>query len=407
MIFSLSSIKKTGMVISVLLISEITSGQSILDYMLQAKAYIGAGKPEQSVQILTEAINKNRDSRLLLARAEANIAKGDYSGAIADYNSANEITAQCGEYGLARVYSLKGDAATSLYHLGICMGSEFKRSEKEIMLDPAFSKIENRPEWKQFWKKNWYSMTEESISEIEYYASIGKFDDASEILNELKKNYPDNETTKYAESLVDLSAGRYTSAVKILSGLLASDPGNEKYLRTLSKAQTAQDNHAGASQTYSKLLSLGVADADLLMLRADCYVKTGETDKALSDVEKYLSLYPDDKNALSMAGKLNALSGDNLKALQYFSENLKNNPNDPQCYIDRGNSYFSAKSWDWAIKDYAMALDLDPGNSYTWLNKGIALLNTGKKEDACFDFRKSFSLGNKRATDYLGRHCIK
>jgi Flp pilus assembly protein TadD len=54
-----------------------------------------------------------------------------------------------------------------------------------------------------------------------------------------------------------------------------------------------------------------------------------------------------------------------------------------------------------------MALDLEPGNSDTWLNKGIALLNSGKTEDACFDFRKSFSLGNKKAADYISRHCIK
>ena len=393
--------------IIVLVLPQPAYGQAVIDYLLKAKAFNSSGKPDKSVEILTEALEKQKDSRLLLERAEAYISKGDYSGAMADLNSANALNDQSGEYVLARVYALKGDAATSLYHLELSMKSDFRRSEKDIMLDPAFSRIENRPEWRQFWKKDWYSLSERKISEIEYYASNGKIEEASAVLNELEKSYPGSVTARYAESLVDISAGRFTSAVRILSELLASDQGNEKYLKALASAQESLNNPAGASVTYSKLLSLDVAEADLLIKRSECYRKTGETDKAIADIEKYLELFPGDRKALSMAGKLNAASGDNLKALKYYSENLKNNPNDPQCYLDRAGSYFAARSWDWAVKDYTMALDLDPGNSETWLYKGIALLNSGKTDDACFDFKKSFSLGNKKATDYISRHCIK
>lgn len=399
--------KKTGLLVSGFLLSGIISGQPVWDNLLRAKALTGEGKTTQSIQILSEAINSQKDSRLFLERAEAYLVKGDYSGAISDYNSANIISGQSGEYGLARVYALKGDAATSMYHLEISMRSPYKRSEKEIMLDPSFRKIENRPEWRQFWKEEWYSLPEMSTSEIEYYASSGNIENATTVLDELRKTYPDDVTVQYAGSLISISAGRYADAVKILTGLLTSDPDSERYLRALARAQTASLNPAGASMTWSKLISLDVPDASLLIQRAECFGKTGETDKALEDIDKYLALYPEDKAALSMAGKIKTLSGDNIEALRYFSENLRIHPNDPQCYLDRADSYFTAKSWDWAIKDYSMALDLDPGNSDTWLNKGISLLNSGKKEDSCHDFRQSFSLGNKRATDYLSRYCIR
>ena len=42
----------------------------------------------------------------------------------------------------------------------------------------AFRIIENRPEWRQFWKKEWYAALEKRISEIEYYISAGKIDEA-------------------------------------------------------------------------------------------------------------------------------------------------------------------------------------------------------------------------------------
>jgi tetratricopeptide (TPR) repeat protein len=385
----------------------IISGQQTVDYLLKAKALRESGKPDQAIILLNSAIDGTKSSRSYAERAEANILKGDYSAAIADYNEANKLTAGSGEYGLARIYALKGDAATALYHLGINLGSAEKRSEKEVLLDPAFASIDNKPEWRQFWKKDWYTQTEKSISEIEYYLSAGKIDQSKEVLADLKKNNESDTDITYAESLIHLASGNFSEVMKTVPALITSDPGNEKYLRLLAKAQTGAADPAGASSTYSQLLDAGVADSGLLLLRADCYQKTGETDKALNDIKRYLDIYPDNSAALSLAGKVEAKSGDNLRAIQYFSENLKLHPNDPQCYIDRANSYFVSRSWDMAINDYSMSLDLRPGDSDAWLNKGIALLNSGKVDDACHDFRRSFSLGNKRVTDYISRNCIK
>jgi tetratricopeptide (TPR) repeat protein len=382
-------------------------GQQTIDYILKARSFSEDGKPEQAITLLNRAISETKESRLFFERAEANILKGDYSAAISDYNEADKLTASSGEYGLARIYALKGDARTALYHLELSMNSPFKKSEKQILLDPAFSTIDTRQEWRQFWKREWYSKAEKSISEIEYYVSVGKIDDARDLVTDLKKSFDDNPDILYAESVVNVATGKYSEAIKILSGLSSTNPGNEKYLRLTAKAQTGASDPAGASTTYSQLLASGVADAELLILRADCYRKTGETDKAMGDVRKYLEIYPENRTALSMAGKLESSSGDNLQALEYYSKNLKLHPNDPQCYIDRANSYFISKSWDLAINDYSMSLDLKPANSDVWLNKGIALLNSGKVEDACHDFRISFRQGNKRVADYISRNCIK
>ena len=145
-----------------------------------------------------------------MERADANIVKGDYSGAISDFNEANRVSPSSGEYGLARIYALKGDAATALYHLELNMNSSFKKSEKEIMLDPAFSNIENRQEWRQFWKKEWYSDLEKGISEIEYYVSAGKIEESREIISELKKSNENSSELQYAEGLIEIGSGNYS-----------------------------------------------------------------------------------------------------------------------------------------------------------------------------------------------------
>ncbi len=383
------------------------NGQQTVYNILKARALNDAGKPEQAVSLLNAAIAVTSDGRLFSERAEANVMKGDYSAAISDLNEANRLVPSSGEYGLSRIYALKGDASTALYHLELSMNSPFKKSEKEIMLDPAFSTIENGQEWRQFWKKEWYTVPEKRISEIEYYVSAGKIEDSKEVLSDLKSGYDNTPEVMYAESLISLAAGRYSDAIKSLTALNSQNPGNEKYLLTLAKAQSGASDPAGASATYSQLINSGIPDAGLLLLRADSYSKTGETDKALSDIHEYLEFYPDNTTAISMAGKTETRSGDNIKALEYFSKNLKLHPNDPQCYVDRADAYFISKTWDLAINDYGMSLDLKPANSDVWLNKGIALLNTGKTEDACHDFRIAFKLGNKRVADYISRNCIK
>jgi tetratricopeptide (TPR) repeat protein len=382
-------------------------GQADPDYLLKAKALNEAGKPDQAITILDRALTEKKEYQSYIQRAEANSLRGDYSAAIADLNEANKIAQASGEYDLARIYSLKGDASTALYHLELNLNSRYKRPEKEVMLDPAFSTIENKQEWRQFWKKEWYSIPERSISEIEYYISAGKTEESREVLSDLKKNYESNPDIIYAEALINLGSGKYPEVIKVATELNNTNPGNEKYLRLLAKAQTGASDPAGTSVTYSELLSSGVADAELLMMRAECYKKTGETDKALSDIKRYLEIYPENRAALSLAGKVEARSGDNLQAIQYFSENLKIHPNDPECYVDRADAYFVSKSWNMAINDYSMSLDLKPGNSDVWLNKGISLLNSGKVEDACHDFRRSFSLGNKRVAEYISKYCIK
>jgi tetratricopeptide (TPR) repeat protein len=383
------------------------NGQQTVDNILKARALTEAGKPDQALLLLDKAISETKESRLFTERAEAHILEKDYSAAINDFNEADKLTPSSGEYGLSRIYALKGDAATSLYHLEINLNSPFKKSEKEIMLDAAFNTIDNSQEWRQFWKKEWYTLTEKSISEIQYYIAAGKIDESKDVLSELKKSYDSNSDIIYAEALINLATGKYSDVIKAMSDLNTVNPGNEKYLRVLAKAQYAASDPVGASSTYSQLINSGIADAGLLILRADCYNKTGEFDKALADINKYLEFYPENSAAISLAGKVETKSGDNLKAIEYFSKNLKLHPNDPECYIDRANSYFVSKSWNLAVDDYSMSLDLQPSNSDVWLNMGIALLNTGKVEDACHDFRTAYSLGNKRVVDYISKNCIK
>jgi tetratricopeptide (TPR) repeat protein len=399
--------KKLFIIILAALGTFLTHGQNITDDLLMARSMMDRGDNNSAISLLTGSLLKLKDYRLLIMRGDAFTASGKYEEAINDYSKAGGMEPNSGEYGLARIFSLKSNAQTALMHLENNIGSSFRKSEKEIMLDPAFAVIENTPEWRSFWKKDRYSVPEKKLSEIEYSISSGKREDAAELLEELNAGWPNDNKTIYAKALFDISEKRYTGAITALTGLISADKDNQGYLKLLAKAQKESGNYAGATVTYSTLITKGNIDAGLFCLRAECYRKTGEYEKALSDLSSFLKLYPENSEALSLAGKTAAESGDNLKAIEYYSENLRLHPNDPECYVDRANAYFVSRTWENAVTDYTMALDLSPDDPEVWFNKGIAQLSRGRIEDACHDFRKSMSLGNKKAASYISKNCIK
>lgn len=393
--------------IFVLFITGRLNSQSNYEVLLKARALIDNGQAGEASSILSAAISKSQDNRLYVMHGDANLIAGNTQLAISDYQSANKLAASSGDYGLARAYAQRRDVKNSLFYLERNISSSFRKSEKEIMLDQAFSAVENTPEWRLFWKTERYSVPEQKLSEIEFSISAGKREEAALLLKELTTSYPNDKNTLYAKALLDYSIQKYTESVTQLSELLNTDKNNPAYILLLATVQMSSGNMPGASATYTRLVEMEYPDASLFLKRAGCYRKTQELDKAVRDLEKYLSLYPENKEAISLSGKIESERGDNLKAIELYSRNIELHPDDPQSYIDRANSYFISRTWDSAVRDYSMALDIKPGDPEVWLNKGIALLNSGKAEDACFDFRKALELGNKKATSYISRNCIK
>jgi tetratricopeptide (TPR) repeat protein len=390
-----------------LILSACLQGQGSYDIVLKAKALIERGKPGEAITILDNAAQSAKESRLLLLRAEAYLQLGNTQAAMSDYLEAGRIDPSSGDYGLSRIFALRGDAKGSLEHLERNLQSRYRKSEKEVMLDPAFEKIENTPDWRQFWKTERYSVPETTLQEIEFLIKSGKTGDAVRLAEELNGRFPSDQKTIYARALAEYTAGRYDEALAGINEILANDRNNISALNLMAAMQISSSNYVGASATYSRLIGLETADVSLFLKRAECYRKTGEYNRAEADAGKYLELFPESRQALSLAGRIAAASGDNFKAMNYFSQNLKLNPGDAGCYIERANAYFMSGSWNNAISDYSMALDISPDSPDVWLNKGISLLNSGNTDDACFDFGKALELGNKKAASYISRYCIR
>ena len=65
-------------------------------------------------------------------------------------------------------------------------------------------------------------------------------------------------------------------------------------------------------------------------------------------------------------------------------------------HINRGTVYLLQRKWKEAVRDYNLAIQVDPGNAEAYLNRGLAMLLTDNQPDADLDFAQCLRLAGKR-----------
>ncbi len=375
--------------------------------LLKAEALRSDGDNAKSLTLLNEFLNSKSDYRLLLSRGEINLSSGNILSAEVDFKAASGLKSGSGAYGLARVYAAGRNAEKSLVYLEENLKSEFRVSERVIMADTRFSAIENTSEWRKFWSNERYTEAELFLSEVQYLISKGKIEEAAEIVRERKNSYSSRPESVYSEALVNFASGQHQAAADILSSVgSAGFPGFSRD-RLLADCYFELGNYEQAISLNTNMIAGEMPDAEVFLKRARCYEAISDYSKSLSDIDFYLTIFPSDAEALNLAGAICVKAGDNNGALRYLNSNLVANPNSIEAYRTRGQVWVSTRMWDYAASDFSMALDLDPFDSEIWLNKGVSLLNMGKREEACHDFRQSMRLGNRKASEYVNKNCIR
>jgi len=403
----MTAMKKIFFSLAVLLVSHIMSGQQYFDTVLRAVSLAGRGDAEQAARLLAETGGTSDDAGLLNVRGDIYLKAGMLREAKADFMRAESLHQGSGLYGLARCAAAAGDAKATVSILESHLKSPQRRSEPEIILDAAFSKITSSPEWRALWKKDWYRVYERKSWEIDHYLRSGLTDRAAEVYAELSALYPEMPVTEYCNARILTSRGRYREAAVILAGLTSSPDAPSEWLMALAAAREGENSHYEAATVYDRLIKAQYPDPGLLLKKSRMLLRAGDREAAKKEMQRYISIDPENTEALGLIGKTYAEEGAIYEALPYLNENVEKHPGEASAFSLRGDAWLAARTWDMAAEDYTMSLDLDPENGQVNLNLGIALINSGRSGDACHYLRKARSLGIKEATDLLAKHCLR
>lgn len=401
------TMKKILFSLAVLLASQIGSGQAGYETLLRAVTLAGRGEATEAAALLPGTADLNGDASLLAVRGDIYLKASMLKEAKSDYMRAESLRQGSGLYGLAKCAAAEGDAKTAVSLLEAHLKSSLRKSEPQIILDEAFKSVSASPEWRTLWKKDWYRGYERKSWEVDNYLRSGRNDLAEGAYAELASLYPELPVTEYCHARILMGSGRYREAADILATVTQGIDTPPSWLYALAEAREGEGNPYAAATVYDRLISARTPDPGLLLKKARMLIRSGDRDAAKKEMQLYISIDPDNTEALGLIGRTYAEEGAIYEALPYLNENVEKHPGEASAFRLRGDAWLAARTWDRAAEDYTMSLDLDPDNGAVNLSLGIALINSGRSDDACHYLRRARSLGVREATDYLAKYCLR
>lgn len=107
------------------------------------------------------------------------------------------------------------------------------------------------------------------------------------------------------------------------------------------------------------------------------------------------------------AGQSERSSGNYQQAILLYTQALELDATLSNAYAERGYCLAQLDDYNQALENYNQAIALGSvlNPSILYLNRGWAFYNTGQKDKACIDWKKSQELGYEKVGETLMKYC--
>ncbi len=372
------------------------------DDFLRGVAYMANDSNQLAIQNLSEALKDDRyNIVILLKQGEAYYNLNEFEKAIGDFQNANTIRNHVADLWLARCYARKGDVPNAIYWLEEHLVSDYRIPETQIKRDPAFDDLQMTDEWFLIWQKEWYTPEEVVLKEVQYYIDRNDADKALAILESAIANGMMNPDLFFMRGKIFLEKNHYAPAISDFTSAMNLDRNNTEYMQNRGLANLGAARYKDAVNDFTGVLRNHPEYFNIYLARAKAYAGMEDYNRAVQDVRLYLNYFGSDQAAIFQCGEYCFQQGDYINALKYFNINMQNDAENAAYYKARGKTYTMTRTYQYAIYDLTMSLDLDPSDGETWLYLGISMLATGDRIAACSDFEKAIRAGETKALKYM------
>lgn len=330
-----------------------------------------------------------------------------YDDALQTYLSINKLFKDEVLLEIAKSYAAKGNKDEALSWLEDYLSLKNKLNEYAIVTDKVFENLVNTKEWKNLWKKDWYSQTEIQRNTVKSMLSLGNSQAALEELEkEQSRSIPRHEYFAY-RAKANSQLKEWDIALHNINLALELQKTIDEYWAIRGNIYFELGEYAKAVENYSKALSLNPYTIALYLKRSEAARLAGDIAQALEDIDIYQQLYPKTPETIYQLGKIEAEQENYSEAIAYFNKLLSQNKSNPDYYIERGLIELKIEDYKAADEDFGMALDLNPTLREAYLNKGKIRIYLLDNDSACFNFEKAGSLGSAEASKLYVEHCNK
>ncbi len=299
---------------------------------------------------------------------------------------------------LAKCYASAEITDSVCVYLEKYLGQPDKMPKAEILLDTTFAKMEKETCWKALWKQEWYP---QATAEDEFTLLINS-ERYNQVLDDLERMGTKAEKYQYFRAKALNGIGQEKDALKILR--------NARSARELALRWELEDKagrNKAANQTSEQHLTKCGNCYSGMKMRAISAFKTGDRETAEKYIAKYLAVYYMDAEALNLKATMEFDKGRYLDALETSNQSLLFAPNYAPTVLLRGDIFCKVNNWEHAANMYQQYLDWKGNSADVYYKLGIALLNAGKKQQACREMEFAKHFGSVPAVEFYRQHCLR
>lgn len=207
---------------------------------------------------------------------------------------------------------------------------------------------------------------------------------------------PDNAQDRLRASAirigVDLHERRPEGAVATAQKLVADAPDDPARLQLLARTYAATQQYEKAADALDRALKATPDDTQLLLERASAFARAGEYDDARDTLKRVLVLQPSDLRAQLAMAQIAAAQGEQEKAISWLEKAHTSHPQNAQLSVRLIQTYLAHQKTAQALTLAEALVADDPENALLIRIQGIALLASGKQDDAIDRLRKAANL---------------
>ena len=356
-----------------------------------------------------------------LRKGNEALQRGDFEGAVVDYNRVIELEPDFAEAsdhrGIAKydrvielkpifveAYNNRGDAKSNLGKLDEAMAD----LDRAIGLDPNFAvAYNNRGNIKSSLGSHKGAIADYDkaiklkLDDAEIYykrgiakSGLGNRRGAIADYDKAIKLDPNFAMAYYKRGIAKFGSGNRRGAIADYNRAIEIKPDFAEAYNNRGTAKSNLNDHRGAKADYDRAIKLKPDLAEAYNNRGNAKADSDEYGEAITDYDRAIELDPDYAEAYNNRGLAKSALGDNN---QNFIKRL----------ISR-NSFFIPNRFrrrDSAIADYDKAIDLDPNFAMAYNNRGQAYASLKEKEKARQDFLKARELAEQNNDEQLVRSC--
>lgn len=334
--------------------------------------------------------------------------KGDYKGAISDFNRAIKTDKNdCRPYLFrARVQEILGKTKAALkdYDKAIILNPYYA----EALIDRAFLRKDTGD---SSGSKNDFLRSYDSdpvfiIMTIEHLISDEDFSEANQLINMILNHDSGFEDGYYYRGKINYESGDKENALKDFSALVSlnNQRADAYFMLGLINHESGKLNHAIIY--YSDGILADSTLWDLFYMRGVANHELSNFQKAISDFSDAIGIDPDEPFTYYRRGWSKVMQEAYSEAINDFNMAIENGGDSEWIYYLRGYSHSELGFFENAVSDYTAAININSENELFFNMRAIQQYSLGNKAEAIADLNNAIIINPEYVSAITNRGYI-